>query len=210
MGDLLVFDILLSSGGIANSDTLYPPTDVTSLKRLLDAIELSQYDALKKECLVYFLLKWHQDGREERFQVERCIPPQFTALADAYWHLDAGINISVSLTSLRWEFSRHSCEILPKSQRAVSILSDARLNRDYASKILQAISLAPDSTPLILKYVRTAKPLLTEPDDIDLYAIALAELNLLEAWKFQRTFNETDGTRSRLFKKIVEWCISRR
>lgn len=97
LGDVLIFDILLSSGGIREPDTVFPPSDVESLVRLLDAIESSHYDALKKDCLVYFLLKWHQDGRESKFQVERCIPPQFGSLADAYWHLDAGINIPVSL-----------------------------------------------------------------------------------------------------------------
>ena len=94
---MFIFDILLSSGGIPEPDVLYPPSDVESLLQLLRAIESSNYDALKKECLVYFLLKWHQDGREERFAVERCIPPQFAALADAYWYLDSGINIPVSL-----------------------------------------------------------------------------------------------------------------
>ena len=89
------------------------------------------------------------------------------------------------------------------------MLADVRLNRDYVSKILHAISLAPEPTPLILTYVRTAKPSLIEPADIDLYALALAESSLLEAWRFQRTFNETDATRSRLLKKITEWCIFR-
>lgn len=68
-----------------------------SLVRLLGAIDSSNYDALKKECLMYFLLKWHQDGRESGFAMERCIPPHFTALADAYWFLDSGINVPVSL-----------------------------------------------------------------------------------------------------------------
>ncbi|KAJ7108527.1 nuclear pore complex assembly-domain-containing protein [Mycena epipterygia] len=186
LGDLLLFDILLTSGGIRQPDTLYPPVDVESFHRLLEAIQTSQYDALKRDCLVYFLLKWYQDGREEKYRLEKCIPPQFASLADAYWYLDAGINIP----------------------RAVSILSDARLNTDYASKILQAISLAPKSMPLVLKYVRTAKPLLTEPDDIDIYTIALAESSLLEAWQFQRTFNEKNETRSRLLKKILDWCFT--
>lgn len=96
MGDVLIFDILLTSGGIRHPDALYPPTNVEDLLRLLNAIEASHYDTLKKECLVYFLLKWHQDGREDKFQAERCIPPQFSALADAYWHLDTGINVAVS------------------------------------------------------------------------------------------------------------------
>ena len=95
MSDLLIFDILLSSGGIRQPHTLYPPADRTALERLLDAIAHCTFDALKKDCLVYFLLKWHQDGREEDFKLRHCIPPQFATLADAYWHLDSGINMAV-------------------------------------------------------------------------------------------------------------------
>lgn len=83
------------SGGIRDPVPLYPPVDVPSLLQLLQAIENSTYDTLKKDCLVYFLLKWHQDGRETKFADERCIPPQFSALSDAYWHLDTGDNLSV-------------------------------------------------------------------------------------------------------------------
>ncbi|KAF8187036.1 nuclear pore complex assembly-domain-containing protein [Mycena galopus ATCC 62051] len=186
MGDTLLFDILLTAGGIREPDTLYPPSDVESFYRLMEAIHTSSYDALKRDCLVYFLLKWYQDGREDRYKLEKCIPPQFASLSDAYWHLDAGADIV----------------------RAVSILSDARLNTDYASKILQAISLSPNSTPLVLKYVRTAKPVLTEPDDIDIYAVALAGSSLLEAWQFQRTFSEKHETRPRLLRKILDWCLT--
>jgi hypothetical protein len=95
LSDLLIFDILLSSGGVRQPDTLWPPTDPASLRRLLEAIEESTYDTLKKDCLIYFLLKWHQDGREERFREDRCIPPQFAMLSDAYWHLDSGIHVEV-------------------------------------------------------------------------------------------------------------------
>lgn len=95
MSDLLIYDILLSSGGIRHPHTLYPPANGHALERLLDAIAHSTYDALKKDCLVYYLLKWHQDGREDDFKLKRCIPPQFAMLADAYWHLDSGINIAV-------------------------------------------------------------------------------------------------------------------
>ncbi|KAJ7276081.1 hypothetical protein B0H12DRAFT_1198952 [Mycena haematopus] len=135
MGDLLLFDILLTSGGIREPDTLYPPSS--------------------------------DDGREDKYKLEKCIPPQFASLSDAYWHLDAGTNIP----------------------RAVSILADARLNTDYASKILQAISLSPRSMPLVLKYVRTAKPVLTEPDDLDIY-----------------TKHEM---RPRVLHKILDWCFTR-
>ena len=96
MDDVLIFDVLLTSGGIRQPADLFPPHGVDDLVRLLEAIDGSHYDTLKRECLVYLLLKWHQDGREERFQNDRCLPPQFTALADAYWHLDTGVNVAVS------------------------------------------------------------------------------------------------------------------
>ena len=92
-----MFDILLTSGGIRAPDTLYPPSDVQGLSRLLHAIEGSKYDRLKKNCLVYFLLKWHKDEREKGFAEEKSIMPQFVALADAYWYLDSGYNVAVRL-----------------------------------------------------------------------------------------------------------------
>ena len=95
MADVLIFDILLSAGGVKHQDALYPPRDPEGLGQLLGAIEETTYDNLKKDCLVYFLLKWHKDGREDRFQEERCIPPQFVALADAYWFLDSGEDVPV-------------------------------------------------------------------------------------------------------------------
>jgi hypothetical protein len=97
MDDTLIFDILLTSGDVGDPYVLYPPESPETLQQLLDAIESSNYDSLKKDCLIYFLLKWHQDGRERSFQEQRCIPPQFIALADAYWHLDTGINVPVCI-----------------------------------------------------------------------------------------------------------------
>ena len=61
----LIFDVLMSSGGIRDPDFLYPPHDVQGLERLLNAIEMSTYDSLKKNTLVYYLLKFHGDGREK-------------------------------------------------------------------------------------------------------------------------------------------------
>ncbi|KAI9438604.1 nuclear pore complex assembly-domain-containing protein [Lactarius indigo] len=186
LSDLLIFDILLSSGGVRQPDSLWPPTDPSSLRRLLSAIEESTYDTLKKDCLIYFLLKWHQDGREEGFKEQRCIPPQFAMLSDAYWHLDSGIYV----------------------ERAVSLLCDVRLNRDYTSKIIQAISLSDAPTRLLLQYLRTAKPMLTEPDDMDTYILALAEESLISAWQYQRAFPDKSEIRTRLARKVLFWCFS--
>lgn len=57
--------------------------------------------------------------------------------------------------------------------------------------------------------MRTTKPLLTEPDDIDAYSIALAESSLMEAWHYQRTFPEGSSTRTRIIHNIFGWCLTR-
>ncbi|KAH6915851.1 nuclear pore complex assembly-domain-containing protein [Coprinopsis sp. MPI-PUGE-AT-0042] len=187
MDDKLLFDNLLISGGVRDPDFIYPPDDVAGLTRLLSAIDASTFDALKKQTLVYFLLKWEHDGglKADQFKLDCCIPPQFSALADAYWHLDTGLNIG----------------------KAISILSDSRVRREYASKIIQAITLSDQPGALLRKYVRTAKPALVHPPDLIRYTLALAESSLVEAWQFQRTFAETDEARPRLFKKILDWVI---
>lgn len=78
------------------------------------------------------------------------------------------------------------------------------------SKIIEVISLSDNPTPLIVKYVRTCKPLLTEPDDLDVYALSLAETSFLEAWQYQRSFSENDETRPRVLRKLLNWTVSRK
>ena len=95
-------------------------------------------------------------------------------------------------------------------QRAVAILCDCRLNRDHTSKILIALSISSDSEALIRRYIQTAKPPLVEPLDLEMYTLALADLSVLDAWQYTRTFNESDEMRPRLFKKVLEWAVTRR
>jgi len=51
--------------------------------------------------------------------------------------------------------------------------------------------------------------MLTEPDDMDTYILALAEDSLINAWEYQRTFPDKSEIRSRLTKKVLEWCFTR-
>jgi hypothetical protein len=95
MSNQLIFDLLLSSAGIQQPETLFPPVDEAELDRLLVAISESEFDDLKKNSLLYWLLKWHNDGREDIFQAEKSIPPQFVILADVYWLLDTGHDLNV-------------------------------------------------------------------------------------------------------------------
>jgi hypothetical protein len=102
LSDELIFDKLLLGGGCNDARTLYPPTSVDGLGRLLAAIEGTSYDSLKLDCLLYYLLRFHggddADNRIGSFLNTRSIPPQFVMLADAYWELDTGENVAVSIS----------------------------------------------------------------------------------------------------------------
>ena len=93
--DALIFDELLRAGGIHEPDVLYPPRDVSSLERLLDTIEGCQFDVVKKECLVYYLLKWYDDDRATQYRKLRGLLPQYRAMVDAYFALDTGVDVAV-------------------------------------------------------------------------------------------------------------------
>lgn len=96
MSNQLFFDILLGLGGIGDPAELYPPTGIPELTRLLNAIDNLSFDSMKRDCLVYYLLKWQEDEQAGEFAEEKYISPHYVALADAYWHLDSGVEIGVS------------------------------------------------------------------------------------------------------------------
>jgi hypothetical protein len=52
--------------------------------------------------------------------------------------------------------------------------------------------------------------MLTEPDDMDMYILALAEDGFTYAWQYQRTFPDKSEIRTRLTRKVLEWCFTRK
>ncbi len=81
--------------------------------------------------------------------------------------------------------------------------------KECTSKIIDVRSLAQDSKNLILKYIRTCKPAVTEFEDLRRYMFALAESYLMEAWQFQRTFPERSEPREGLLRKLMDWALMR-
>lgn len=112
MSGELFFDILLKLGGIEQPASLYPPVDVSSLQRLLDAIESVTYDTMKRDCLIYYLLRWQMDGRESTFAEEKVISPHYVSLADSYWFLDLNTNLGVSVPKHLHPQSLTRCRVL--------------------------------------------------------------------------------------------------
>ncbi|KIY70473.1 hypothetical protein CYLTODRAFT_370884 [Cylindrobasidium torrendii FP15055 ss-10] len=184
LDDALLFDKVLEQAGLTPPDMHYPPMNTAALELLLEKI--FAWDKFKRDAVVYYLLKWYPKANNspERFAKAARLPPSFTALSDAYWALDNGIAVN----------------------EAVSLLADVRLTKDNAAKIIQALSL--DAPHLIVKFIRTAKPSLEEPEVVIRYATALADNAFFEAWQFQRTFNQADPLRNRIIQHLFEWIVT--
>ncbi|KAA1100861.1 Ras GTPase activating protein ira2 [Puccinia graminis f. sp. tritici] len=58
-------------GPIPNFKDLFPSPHPSHLRQLLDSIDARAFNLLKKNCLVYYLLKEHGDGRENCFSARR-------------------------------------------------------------------------------------------------------------------------------------------
>lgn len=97
MSGLLFFDILLQLGGIENAQEIFPPSNREEYGVLLDAIFASSYDNMKRDCLLYYLLKFLMNTSEVRFASQQMLAHHYASLADAYWFLDNGFNLDVSL-----------------------------------------------------------------------------------------------------------------
>ncbi|KAG8920542.1 hypothetical protein FRC02_000841, partial [Tulasnella sp. 418] len=168
----------------------YPPHDDLSLNQLLSLIQNSPFDDLKKNCLVYYLLKTYDDGREDRFAQDALIPTEFIMLSDAYYCLDWG-----------------------QLEDAVFSLCDIRVVPDFVSKIIHTLANSENpqqASSLVLKYIRVGKPVLTSIEDLEVYMGALCSSRLLDAWLFQRTFPEEahpNTRRMKLLRKILDFCL---
>ncbi|KZT23726.1 hypothetical protein NEOLEDRAFT_1179939 [Neolentinus lepideus HHB14362 ss-1] len=186
LSDCLLFDLLLRMGNIADPASLYPPADLDALQNLLQALDNTRYDSLKRDCLYYYLLRFYADDRAGDYVEHKTVPPQFVGVAAAYWCLDNATDIP----------------------RAISYLSDARVKRNEIPKIMEVLSHESDANRLIRQYVRTVRPHLMAPKDITIYLIALAESSLWEAWQYQRSFLQQSEMRDKLIRKILKWMLS--
>jgi hypothetical protein len=116
LSDLLLFDILLNNAGV-DATEFYPPQDPETLSNLCAAIDGCQFDQLKKDCLIYYLLKAHPEQREGQWMSERCIPPHFAMEMDAYWYLDHGTELSVRFFSLLLNVRENACLTTTSSEQ---------------------------------------------------------------------------------------------
>ncbi|KZV95884.1 hypothetical protein EXIGLDRAFT_834040 [Exidia glandulosa HHB12029] len=226
MGGQLFIDILLPAAADSrvialadNSDDstdegtsagpLFPPSDAQMFRKLLVALQRSSLTSVKRDSIaLYFLWAWYpnaaadpngfttgpdgepyanalDDAKLRKFAQARLIAPQYAALARAYYLLDSGV-----------------------LEPAVAILSDARILPEWSSKILHTLSLPglDISAPLVLKYVRCAKPTISDMVDVQTYLAALVKSSFMDAWMYQRSF-PAGPFREQCIRHILDLCL---
>ncbi|KAF8315008.1 hypothetical protein DL93DRAFT_2227714 [Clavulina sp. PMI_390] len=189
----LFFDELLILAGLGEAADNFPPSSPADLATLVSEIDkCDEWEQLRRDCLCYYLLKFWPvpvedgQGRAAHYRSARLIPLGFAILADAYFHLDEG-----------------------DSESAVMCLTDMRVQPDFVPKIMQSLSLSALPS-LVLRFVRLAKPPLTDQASLEIYVGALCSVNIPEAIEYARKFPEsTDETaqRPRLTGMILNSCL---
>ncbi|GAA98418.1 uncharacterized protein L969DRAFT_103092 [Mixia osmundae IAM 14324] len=182
----LFFDRLLSLANVPTS--LYPPESERTLARLLDEIDRSvSFDMLKKDCLVYTLLKDYGDSRASAFADLLELPPLFRRAADGYWALDR---------------ARYS--------EAFSLLTSPAITLDFVSEIVSF--LASESPSLLVDFVQSARLSLTARADVRLMIAALVELGRLDSaftW-LRRYSTDEPSARPELLSHVIKTAFDQR
>ncbi|KAG8682478.1 hypothetical protein FRC11_014826, partial [Ceratobasidium sp. 423] len=185
MGGDLFFDELLKLAGI-DAHVVYPPRDVPTFHHLVNSILNTSWDDFQQSCLIYYLLRHWDDGREKPFAQSKQLPPQFVFVSDAYYLLD-----------------------VDRAEEAVPYLCDSRVLHEFTSKIMLTLSSIPEpsaASRCLLRFVRVAKPTLASQDDLDIYVNALCYSSITDAWLYQRSLQE-GGERERHIHRIITFCF---
>ncbi|QRV90884.1 transporter protein Sec24 [Ceratobasidium sp. AG-Ba] len=173
----LFFDALLKLAGI-DAYSVYPPRDVPTFHHLVNAILNTSWDDFQQSCLVYYLLRHWEDGREKPFAQSKLLP------------LSSCLSQTLTICWMWIGPSRVLHEFTSKIMKTLSSIPEPM----SASKSL-------------LRFVRIAKPTLDSPEDLDLYVNALCYSNITEAWLYQRSLPEDTPERERHISGIIMFCF---
>lgn len=184
-GNLLFFDRLLLLASISNHKKLYPPANLNVLESLLDSIDTCPFDSLKKNCLIYYLLKEYGDKREDAFASDKLIPAHFTTGIDGLWALDHSM----------WQLAIH-CFATPT------------VSPDFVPDIMLSLATLPpvkQRAKHLLRFYQLVNPTLDLHTAILVLRAMSASGQIRTAWALQRTFQRPD--RDQLIHTILESCF---
>ncbi|KAH9461921.1 hypothetical protein MJO28_003315 [Puccinia striiformis f. sp. tritici] len=182
---MLFFDRLMKLGSIPNFKDLFPPPHPSRLRQLLDSIDACGFDLLKKNCLVYYLLKEYGDGRETRFAIDRLIPSHFSRGLDGLWALDHS----------QW-------------QSAIRAIADPTVTPDFLPEIIQTLATQPrlkHRSNYLMRFYLLTQPSLDLPSVVFVLRAMCINCNLRAAWALQRSYGRPE--RDRLLTIIFETCF---
>ncbi|WAQ81833.1 hypothetical protein PtA15_2A145 [Puccinia triticina] len=182
---MLFFDRLMKIGSVPNFKDLFPPSHPSRLRHLLDSIDACDFDLLKKNCLVYYLLKEYGDGRENRFAIDRIIPSHFTRGLDGIWALDHS----------QW-------------QAAIRWMSDPTVTPDFLPEIIRTLATQPPlklRSDYVMRFYLLTQPSLDLPSIEFVLRAMCINCNLRSAWALQRSYGRPE--RDRLLRIIFETCF---
>ncbi|KAH9461930.1 hypothetical protein Pst134EB_005847 [Puccinia striiformis f. sp. tritici] len=167
---MLFFDRLMKLGSIPNFKDLFPPPHPSRLRQLLDSIDACGFDLLKKNCLVYYLLKEYGDGRETRFAIDRLIPSHFSRGLDGLWALDHS----------QW-------------QSAIRAIADPTVTPDFLPEIIQTLATQPrlkHRSNYLMRFYLLTQPSLDLPSVVFVLR-AMEALQILIAFPFDELEDTT-------------------
>ncbi|OCF45444.1 hypothetical protein I317_00690 [Kwoniella heveanensis CBS 569] len=223
-GGRLFFDRLLELTGL-DGPALYPPNTPAALRRLLHSIHSCPFDRLKRDCLLYYLLKDY-DAAPSSNQA-----PTMDVDIDVEGEDDPDGTVVITKSAAGSErrpgkadaFAKRRC--LPKTWRvfmdgywaldhsswefAVSSLSDPSITTlNFVPFILNAlathVSPPSHSLSLINSFLISARPALDSVEENDVRLLALASAgSIAQAFGLIRTVDSPDE-RKRLRENV--WC----
>ncbi|CAG8519905.1 16476_t:CDS:2 [Acaulospora morrowiae] len=188
MNHELIFDMMLR---FANIDSkLYPPSDISDLETLFNAIFSSHLDRLRQHCLVYYLLKDWQippNYAHQKYAARFLIPPNFLCLMDGYWALD------------HWHFSE-----------AIRFLTEPSVTVDWDLKVMEVL-MNQASPREALQYANLTQTDEISPENTEMYMEILMRCDIRESFEFQRQYrpqlHELQMLELPLLRKLLDYCF---
>ncbi|WVQ98811.1 hypothetical protein IAU59_005942 [Kwoniella sp. CBS 9459] len=224
-GGRLFFDRLLELTGL-DGPSLYPPNTPAALRRLLHSIHSCPFDRLKRDCLLYYLLKDY-DAASPSSPLQE---PTMDVDGEEDDDMDGTVVITTGGTAKAGKgssradgFAKRRC--LPRTWRvfmdgywaldhslwelAVSSLSDPSITTlNFVPFILNAlathVSPPSHSLSLINSFLISARPELVSVEENDVRLLALASAgSIAQAFGLIRSVDSSDE-RKRMRENV--WC----
>ncbi|KAI9207086.1 nuclear pore complex assembly-domain-containing protein [Polychytrium aggregatum] len=142
-------------------------------------------DTVQRDCLIYYLLKDHCQGRglskDKEFAEVFLLPQHFQRCIDGFWYLDR-------------------CEY----ELAVNQLVHPSLNVEWSNEILEI--LYRNAPELAFQFLQGVRPPIVDERDLDIQMPIYLDHSLSQAFEFQRQY-QAMTSELRLFKRLLEFVF---